>query len=508
MSGRRRLCTARSTGLAATLVAFFCISEACAQDAGAARDLLVGAAEAMGGYERLRQLDNFVMTGFGQRYAANGALSADSQAPPKWQVVADAERIFDLRNERALNRERNDNMFPFAARFGHAMNRSAQLQTGIEALDHPLPAVLKALDDGAEVGSVEIEDGVAVVEITIESGASLWIGIDTRTNLPYFTRRITGDTTLGDLTRTTWFTGYLPHQGIWLPTGIMESIDWRDQTTLMLQVDSYRLDVAGLPDFPASPPVVEPVPPEVAVTVIADGVWDVAVMRGERRDGGAVIEFSDHLVMFEPYGSEAATLARIDAANRLVDGKEVTAVIVTHHHSDHAAGVRAAVSRGITIIGQRRTRELFEEWVSRPAVLYPDALATKPQPLKFLAVDEHLVLEDSLRRLDVYHAVGHMHMADALFAYLPEERIIMEGDFTDETWDFNWWAGAMQANIDRYGLEPELDIPVHGSVASLEEKLERTAEQVENARRFCAELAANARYLLGCPVQYSTDGPL
>jgi hypothetical protein len=91
---------------------------------------------------------------------------------------------------------------------------------------------------------------------------------------------------------------------------------------------------------------------------------------------------------------------------------------------------------------------------------------------------------------------------------LPDERIIMEGDFTDDSWEFNWWANAMQANIDRYGLDPELDVPVHGSVASVADKLEVTAEQVRNAAAFCAELAANGRYLLGCPVQQSTAGPL
>ena len=496
---------ARGTKLLTAIAMGLCVSAVSAQPA---RDLLLGAAEAMGGYDRLRQLDNLVMTGFGQRYAANGMLSADPKAPPKWVVVADAERIFDLRNERALNRERTDNMFPFAARFGHAMNRSNQLQTGAAMLDHPLPALLAALDEETTLGAVQIEDGIAVVELTIEDGTTLWIGIDTQTDLPYWARRITGDTTLGDLTYTTWFTGYLPHDGVWLPTGLMEEIDWRDQTTLMFQVDSYRLDVATLPEFPEPSRSPAPGSPNVVVTEITDGVWDVAVMRGERRDGGAVVEFSDHLVMFEPYGSEAATLARIDAANRLVPGKEVTAIIVSHHHADHAAGVRAAVSRGITIIGQRRTRELFEEWVARPAVMFPDELAANPLPLIFQAVDEHLVLEDSTRRLDVYHTVGHLHMSDGLFAYLPRERIIMEGDFTDNTWDFNWWAGAMQANIDHYGLEPELDIPVHGAVASVEEKLERTAEQVANAQAFCAELAGNGRYLLGCPVQHSTRGPL
>src|SRR5690606_12595100 len=164
----------------------------------------------------------------------------------------------------------------------------------------------------------------------------------------------------------------------------------------------------------------------VGITRVADGVWDLDVIGGNPiaalgDSGGGVVEFEDHLVLFEPYGNEAQTLARIDAANQLVPGKEVTKIIVSHHHEDHAAGVRAAVSRGLTVIAHRRNKELFEEWVSRPAVHFPDELARNPQPLKFLPVDDRLVLEDSLRRLEIYHAVGHLHMSDAVIAYLPQE---------------------------------------------------------------------------------------
>src|SRR5690606_5513752 len=70
-----------------------------------ARDALVEAAAAMGGLERLQSLDNLVMTGFGQYINQQGgsAPSPDPRAPYKWTVAHDAERIFDLRNERALN---------------------------------------------------------------------------------------------------------------------------------------------------------------------------------------------------------------------------------------------------------------------------------------------------------------------------------------------------------------------------------------------------------------------
>jgi glyoxylase-like metal-dependent hydrolase (beta-lactamase superfamily II) len=218
------------------------------------------------------------------------------------------------------------------------------------------------------------------------------------------------------------------------------------------------------------------------------------------------VEFADHLVMFEPYGNEAELFARLDAANKLVRGKQVTAVVVSHHHDDHAGALRAAVARGLTIIAQRRTRALFEEWVARPAVLFPDALAKNPRPLVFEPVDERLVLEDSKHRLEVYHSVGDFHMSDALIAYLPREKILMEGDFTDDGWTWNWWAGAIKANRDLYGIAPTLDIPVHGTPQSIEEKLAGADKQAQAAQQFCADNATRGNYPFGCPVRFSTRG--
>ena len=476
-----------------------------AQEAPQARALLEAAANAMGGRARVEQLQSLVMTGFGQRYNFNGNISADPNSPPKWQSVATTERFFDLGAERALVRERASNLFPFAAPFGMSWDVRERVQTGVTLLDHPLPALRAALKS-AQLGAVDVEDGMVVVSFRLADGTPAKIALDPRTNLPYWTRWITGSGTLGDVTNTAYFTGYLPVDGLWLPTGIMSKIDWRSQVTAMLQVDSYRVNERDLPTFPAGngPAPRDEAPPAVTTTKLADGVWDVRIANGG--SGGAVIEFADHLVMFEPYGNEAETFARIDAANKLVRGKQVTATVVSHHHDDHAGGLRAAVARGLTIIGQRRTQGLFEEWVARPAVLFPDALARNPQPLKFMAVDERLVLEDATHRLEVYHAVGDYHMSDALLAYLPKEKFIMEGDFTDETWTFNWWAGALRMNMELYGIAPTLDIPVHGTPQSVEEKLAGAQRQVETAQKFCADNAARGVFQPGCPVRFSTSG--
>ncbi len=289
---------------------------ALAQEAPQARALLEAAATAMGGRERVEGLENLVMTGFGQRYNFNGNISADPNSPPKWQGVAQSERFFDLGAERALIRERASGMFPFAAPFGMSWDPRERLQTGVTLLDHPLPALRAALKS-AQLGPVEIEDGMAVVGFRLADGTTARIALDPRTHLPYWTRWITSSGTLGDLTNTAYFTGYLPFDGVWLPTGILARIDWRNQVTQMMQIDSYRLNAPSLPTFPAANGLGTREgagPPEVSTTKIADGVWDVRIADGG--SGGAVIEFADHLVMFEPYGNEAETFARIDAANR------------------------------------------------------------------------------------------------------------------------------------------------------------------------------------------------
>ena len=479
-------------------------AQAHGQNASAQAGALLDAAVAAMGGARVEQLNNFVMTGFGQRYNFNGNISADPNSPPKWQAVATSERYFDLRGERALVRERASNMFPFAAPFGMSLDTRERVQTGTALLDHPLSALRAALARPAQLGPVTVENGMAVVAFKLADGSPGWIALDPQTHLPYWARWVNGSTTLGDVTNTCYFTGYMLVDGVRLPTGIMTKIDWRNQATLMFQVDSYRLDLPALPPFPAANAAAPRRDAEVNTTKIAEGVWDVRVANGG--SGGAVVEFADHLVMFEPYGNEAEVFARVDAANKLVRGKQVTAVVVSHHHDDHAGGLRAAVARGLTIIAQRRTQAMFEEWVSRPAVMFPDALAKNPRPLVFQPVDEHLVLEDSKHRLDVYHSVGDFHMSDALIAYLPKEKILMEGDFTDETWTWNWWAGAVKANRDLYGIDPKLDVPVHGTPQSIEEKLAGAAKQVEAAQRFCTENASRGSYPFGCPVRYATTG--
>lgn len=470
-----------------------------------ARELLEQAAEAMGGIDRLRRLENFVMTGFGMTISqlGGGNLSPDPRAPSKWQAANAVERRFDLRRRRALRESREATMFPFAALRGEPWTPVSRVQAGIDLLDHPLTALLTALDRETTLGEVHTEDGLTVVAFTTEQGRSLWLALDPYTRLPAWVRWIDASTTLGDVSYTAYFTGYLPFDDIRLPVGISVGIDWRDTTVSVFHVDSYTLDADGFEAIPApSSGGGFGEPPRAAATPIADGVWDVRF----GGNGGAVVEFGDHLTMFEAYGNEAATFARIDLADTLVPGKAVTEVIVSHHHFDHSGGLRAAVARGLTIISHRGNEGIFREMVARPAPNFPDALARHPRPMRFVPVDEHLALDDGTMRVDVYHAVGHLHMANAVVAYIPEHGIFLEGDFTTHDWDWHWWGDAYLDTVERYDLDPVLNIPVHGIVTSFDEAIATIEAQVERARAYCNETMSAGFYFAGCPVKYARAG--
>jgi hypothetical protein len=88
-----------------------------------------------------------------------------------------------------------------------------------------------------------VEDGLPVLQFTTTDGTPILMGVDPVTYLPAWTRRVVAHANLGDVAVTAWFTGYVAQDGVKLPYGLTNRIDWRNQVTLMFQVDSYRLNM-------------------------------------------------------------------------------------------------------------------------------------------------------------------------------------------------------------------------------------------------------------------------
>src|SRR5262249_48159106 len=103
----------------------------------------------------------------------------------------------------------------------------------------------------------------------------------------------------------------------------------------------------------------------------ADGVWYVT--------GGThhsvVIEMKDHVIVVEGPLNDDRALAVLKEARAPVPSKPITYLIVSHHHFDHAGGVRAFAGEGATLITHDASRPFFERIVTAPATVSPDYLA-------------------------------------------------------------------------------------------------------------------------------------
>ena len=229
---------------------------------------------------------------------------------------------------------------------------------------------------------------------------------------------------LGDTLIETTFSNYRDVSGVKFPARIVQRQG--GFSTLELDVTDIRPNAAVTIQ---APPAAAPQPARAEGQRIADGVWYLA---GTPDPNSQLVEFRDYTVIIESSVSEARAMANIAEAKRLVPNKPVRYHLNTHHHGDHAAGVRAFVAEGSTIITHEMNRRFYEQTVLKsPHALAPDALSRSPKPANFIWVKDKHVLTDGNRTLEIYH-VPNGHAANLLMSYVPQEKLLIITDIFND----------------------------------------------------------------------------
>jgi glyoxylase-like metal-dependent hydrolase (beta-lactamase superfamily II) len=490
--------------------------------------VITGAAEALGGKDRILSLKTITIEGYGQLAYQNGGgnITAAPDAPQKWINTNGVRRTMDLQHGRMRLEQRlvQDFVFAYArnmtgeVRINQVLDGDIAYNVGadgrparaadavirvrrIEMLNNPITIVRTALNPATKVGNFRNAGKSQLVDITTAKGDKLTLAVDSVTHLPTWVSWVGPDTNLGDVTFRTSFVGYQIEKGLMLPYGYNTKMDFRDVVQNKLYVDKYTIDAPvddmAAPQSIRSTPAPNPGPPAIETIPVAKGIWFLKGQGGN----STLFEFDDHTTLFECYGSEALTRAIIDKARSIVSGKPLTECIVSHHHFDHSGGLRAAVSEGLTIITHRGNVDLFREMAARPARMFPDALGRNPKPIKIRAVDEHLKLKDGSMEVDIYRVISNNHMANGVFAYVPRDRLVAEGDLVDEGWDIVWWGNSYPDSVQHWSLQVDKDLPTHGSIHSYPEVLEMLRRQTKNAQDLCEKVETAVLSMQGCPVR-------
>jgi len=118
-----------------------------------------------------------------------------------------------------------------------------------------------------------------------------------------------------------------------------------------------------------------------------------------------------------------------------------------------------------------------------------------------IQVDGHRRVLELHVIVDLYHVIANSHMADALFAYVPEHKMIIEGDIATAAEDLQWWGDSWLDNIAYRKIEVERNVPVHMTPMTRDEVIKMVNGGIQRVKEFCAQHVAKGDYFPGCPAQ-------
>lgn len=444
-------------------------------DSPSARAIVDRAVVALGGAARIASVRTLTVEGSGTTRSFGQSVVPGSDLPIV--DVSHRRRTIDLANGRwreqltQARRPPSPNTIPVTYSFGIADaiaytiddDGSAALdppavakERRAELLHHPLCLLRATLGQSAVLTNARRSHGRDLVDIATADGPYT-LAIDVSTGLVASVASLIDDPILGDVEIETGFGDYQPTGGLMLPTELAERRDGTPVASFAVrsQIDSAADSAAAPEGLPREPPAV----PAVTIEPVAEGVW----LLGGSSHHSVLVEVDDRALLIEAPQDEARALAVIAAASTVLRAKPLTHVILSHHHHDHAAGVRTAVAEGLVIVAHIAARPFVEDLVARRHTIAQDELARRPRPLALETVADHRTYGASPRSIELYPVSGNAHAATLLMVYVPHAHLLITTDLFDRssTGAFPFAANLVD-NVDRIGLQVDTLIGLHG----------------------------------------------
>lgn len=249
--------------------------------------------------------------------------------------------------------------------------------------------------------------------------------------------------------------------------------------------------------------------PKAESTKLADRVW----LLGGSTHNSVLVEFNDFVAVVEAPENEERSLAVMDEVARLVPNKPIKYVVNTHHHMDHAGGLRTYLAQGTIIVTHAINRQYYLDLLfsTAPRTLQPDHLSIfnpmywvsrRPPPIetvgnvadfggpgtgsggsvRYVITDhermaEVLYVEDMSYELnDRTYAQGN-HSQDMLMVYLPKEKILINADLYSppapggQAPPVSPGMLTLYQNMRKYKLDVAEHVGLHGRTSSNEDFL-------------------------------------
>lgn len=455
-----------------------------------ARAVLDRSVAAYGGLKGLRAIENVTFKIEGDTVHRNQSKKTFSSDRTPFK----AEYIIDVKNTRY--RQQQDGHYPggFDWVNGFAINRAEGVTwDNLRGTFNPIPnvppanfrvrlrnmpqfIVLNAVDRSSRLrylGAASYDDRPhSVVSYANEDGLELSLYIDDKTNLLSKYEFLVTDPFTGDTVVETAFTGYKKEAGQWVPGGrverrgaeLMNDLRYRDVVfNATLTDENFKLP-SGLKQATQAPQATPSVKYTDKIYTVNAGGYNVLV-----------VGFNDHVFVMEAPNGDNTSRQAIAEIKKIFPGRPIKYVAVTHHHDDHAGGIRTYIAEGATLIGLPGEKSFFEKVVASKFTIDPDSLTLSPKPLKFEPIKEgKRVLTDGTTTVELIDIGPGGHTDEMLVAYFPAEKMVFQGDLLNRPANgdpatINATTQHFAAWLDRSGLAVERIIGVHGPPSTRDE---------------------------------------
>ncbi|MBC7469383.1 MAG: MBL fold metallo-hydrolase [Ramlibacter sp.] len=328
----------------------------------------------------------------------------------------------------------------------------------------PHGVIKAALKNG---GTVRTEDGKSLVSFTEPGRFRATVRISAA-GLVERVDSVQPNPVLGDTKVVTLYSNYRDFGGIKFPGRIVQE----QAGSNVLELDVAEV-VPNAPVAIETPPSVPTFVERVTVEKAADGVW---FLTGGSHNSVA-IEMKDHLILVESPLYDGRALAVFAEATKLVPGKPVRTVINSHHHFDHAGGLRTAVAEGATLIVSEYALNWYRRVLANPNSISPDAMARSGrQPVLMPATAPLHRIEDATRTVEIHQLGDSFHAQAFMMVWLPRERLLVLADeYTPgppnapRPAQINPNHHNLVRNIERLKLDVDRILPLHGRMVPVAE---------------------------------------